>query len=969
MTEYKRRVWLGAILVFSLLAGVCTPASMLADNAETLALPASAPDLIIETISWSPEIPLIDDTITFTVTIKNLGSSQASLFHIAYYIDDTYQSSATINQINAGAIATTNFTWKAQAGSHTIKVVADANDEVTESDESNNANTFAFSVLAPDLIIDVITWSPEEPSIDETVTFTVTIKNQGNSEARCSHVDFQIDGFSRGYQEVPRIDSGATVTKSFSWKAQAGSYNVIGIADVLNQVSESDEINNDKKVNYATAAPDLIISKISWSPTNPSEDALVKISVTIENQGSGKACPSFVAYYIDDAFMESVYVSQIDTGDTATKTFTWTAQSGFHYVKAIADSNQKIGESDETNNEKTVDLPVLMPDLIIQSITFSPSSPSIADQITSTVTVKNQGKSLSAPCHLYIYIDDVYKYQQIVSMIFAGDTATNNFTWKAQEGRHSLKVVVDAENEVDESNESNNVKTTTLTCSSTSSSDIAVIDIDWSPENPSVDEKVTFTVSIKNQGSDQVGSLDVDYYIDDNHQTSVSIESIDAGDTVTTTFTWTAQAGFHNFKAVADPINIFVESNETNNEKAVALLTRAPDLVIQGITWSPLSPSTGDVVTFTVTIKNQGSEKASRSYIGYYIDGDSRGYHDVPEIYVDATVTKTFTWTAQAGSHTIKAVADLESQILEGDELNNERILNLPAPDLVIDEITWSPENPSTDDIITFTIALKNQGSGSATSSRVSFYIDDSSQGYGDILEIDAGATATATFTWKAQAGAHIITTIADEENYITESDESNNEEAVAFSVDSLPEASPKPEITPVSSTSPDQEASVQLSYQSDQVAPGQDIVLNLDAVNPATNPTMTVKLILDVPAEVNVTSPELIKGDDGQYTASYSVAPGDIQQMELLMIANQEGNFDITGLLTYHLDGEAAPVDSQILLLPITVGTVQATAEEPSTGFFSGKGNWLIWWFISAVVVLGGIALVFMFKFRKRTH
>jgi subtilase family serine protease len=970
MREYKRRVWLGVIMVFSLLAGVCTPASILADNAKTLASPTSSPDLITETISWSPEIPLIDDTVTFTVTIKNQGGSQASLSQIAYYIDDTYQTSEPINQINAGATATATFTWEAQAGSHTIKAVADANNEVTESDESNNANTFAFSVLAPDLIIDTITWSPENPSIDEAVTFTVAIKNQGNSGARCSHVDLQIDGFSRSYQEVTRIDAGATVTKTFSWKAQAGSPNIKAIADVLNQVSESDETNNDKKANYATAAPDLIISKISWSPTNFSEDTLATLSVTIKNQGNGKAHPSYMAYYIDDTYLDSAYVSQIEAGATATKSFTWIAQAGFHDVKAVADARQMISESDETNNDKRVDLPALVPDLIIQNITCSPTSPSIADEVTSTVTIKNQGKSQAAHSHLYLYIDDAYKYQQILSLVGASETVTRTFTWTAKSNKHTLKAVADGEDEIEESNESNNVKTTTLTCSSTASSDIAVRDITWSPENPAVGDKVTFTVSIKNQGSDQIDSLDVDCYIDDNQQTSVSIdESINAGDITTTTFTWTAQAGFHNFEAVADPNNIIVESDETNNEETVALITLAPDLVIQGITWSPVSPSTGDLVTFTVTIKNQGNEKASPSYVGYYIDGASRGYHDVPEIYTDATVTKTFTWTAQAGTHTIQAVADLEGQVIEGNELNNERILNLPAPDLIIDKITWSPENPSIDDIITFSIVLKNQGNGSASFSRVHIYIDDSSRSYNNIQKIDAAATATTTFAWKAQAGAHIITTVVDEENDITESDESNNEEAVAFSVFSPPETAPESEPTPVSKNSANQEASVHLSCQSKQVAPGEDIVLNLNAVNPTTNPTMTVKLILEVPPEMSVTSPELIKGDDGQYNASYSVAPGDIRQMELIMIANQEGNFDITGLLTYSLDGEDSPVDSQILFLPVTVGTNEEIVEESPTTFLSVMGNWMIWWSILAVVVLGGIAMVYMLKFRKRPH
>ena len=35
-----------------------------------------------------------------------------------------------------------------------------------------------------------------------------------------------------------------------------------------------------------------------------------------------------------------------------------------------------------------------------------------------------------------------------------------------------------------------------------------------------------------------------------------------------------------------------------------------PDLVVSDISWSPSSPKEGDLMTFTVYIKNQGSENA-----------------------------------------------------------------------------------------------------------------------------------------------------------------------------------------------------------------------------------------------------------------------------------------------------------------------------------------------------------------------
>ena len=109
--------------------------------------------------------------------------------------------------------------------------------------------------------------------------------------------------------------------------------------------------------------------------------------------------------------------------------------------------------------------------------------------------------------------------------------------------------------------------------------------------------------------------------------------------------------------------------------------TLAPDLIIESITWLPAYPSIGDTVTFTVTIKNQGSSKASYSYVAYYIERPRRWViqvayltsASVSPIEPGATVAKTFLWKAEAGLYIFKAIIDEEDQILESDESNNEK--------------------------------------------------------------------------------------------------------------------------------------------------------------------------------------------------------------------------------------------------------------------------------------------------------
>jgi len=750
-------------------------------KSNVVALSDTLPDLVIEDITLSPAHPSLGDKVTFTVTVKNQGNGTASNFYVAYYIDDDHINSSTISSIDPGSTVTKTFSWTAQPGSHTVKVIADSSGKVTESNETNNEKTYLFSTLAPDLIIETITWLPEDASKGDTVSFIVAIKNQGSGRAGPSLVYFYIDGSSRGYQEVQRIDAGATVTKAFTWVTKAGPHDIKAIVDKASQVTESDETNNEKTITFSPLAPDLFIEAITWSPESPSKGDNITFTISITNQGSGRADYSRVAYYIDDILLNSDPVDPISPGATDNKTFWWIAKAGARDIKVVADYNQRVAESDETNNEKTIVFSTLLPDLIIESITLSPESPGTGDNVTFSVTIKNQGVGEAGSSRVYFYVGELVLDYQEVEEIAAGGTVTKTFLWIARAGSHTMEAVADYKESVMESDETNNKKT--LTFGGALLPDLIIEDITWLPTNPSIGDEVTFMIIVKNQGGGKADYSYFDYYIDETYQASGYLGSISSNCTDNNTFTWTAEVGSHDIRAVADSNTRIEESDETNNEKTVIFSTFAPDLIIETITGLPASPSIGDKITFTVTVKNQGTERAGYSRVYFYIDGSPQGYQEITEIDAGATATKTFTWIAQAGLHTIKAIADKDYQIPESDEDNNEKETTFPIPDLIIETITWSPQNPLTGDEVTFTVTVKNQGSNRSGSSRIDLYVNNSAIGYQEVEELAAGTATTKTFTWTAQAALHDIKAVVDANNEVNEGDETNNEKSAAFSI------------------------------------------------------------------------------------------------------------------------------------------------------------------------------------------
>jgi subtilase family serine protease len=310
--------------------------------------------------------------------------------------------------------------------------------------------------------------------------------------------------------------------------------------------------------------------------------------------------------------------------------------------------------------------------------------------------------------------------------------------------------------------------------------DLIIQDISWSPSNPKQGDTVTINVKTKNIGSGKTGGFYVCYYVDGSYYDRDYVSSLSAGSTTTTSFTWTADCGSHSIKAVADCYDAVTESNEGNNARTEYInIVCKPDLVVQGIFWSPSNPRQGDTVTVNVKTKNQGSESVGGFYVCYYVDGSYYARDYVSSLSAGSTTTTSFSWTAECGNHAIKAVADCYDAVAESDEENNWRSkggLNIPCkPDLIVQDIFWSPSSPKMGETVTINIITKNQGSGNTGGFYVCYYVDSSYYARDYVSSLSAGSTTTTSFSWTAECGNHAIKAVADCYNAITESDETNN--------------------------------------------------------------------------------------------------------------------------------------------------------------------------------------------------
>src|SRR5882724_1557090 len=181
-----------------------------------------------------------------TVSFNGSGSTDADGSVVSYTFSfgdgsaDVTQSSPTIQHTynNAGDYFATL----------TVK-------DNTGANSSNIASVEIKAIAAPDLIVSALTASNNQARQGDKVTFTATIKNQGQANAVASKTEFLLDGATvLGLIDTPALGPGASGTVTVNWltaSAKKGQHTIKATADKTNLVPESNEANNTRTITVS----------------------------------------------------------------------------------------------------------------------------------------------------------------------------------------------------------------------------------------------------------------------------------------------------------------------------------------------------------------------------------------------------------------------------------------------------------------------------------------------------------------------------------------------------------------------------------------------------------------------------------------------------------------------------------------------------------------------------------------------
>lgn len=153
-----------------------------------------------------------------------------------------------------------------------------------------------------------------------------------------------------------------------------------------------------------------------------------------------------------------------------------------------------------------------------------------------------------------------------------------------------------------------------------------------------------------------------------------------------------------------------------------------PDVRITDISWSPSSPTPGQTVTFTATIRNYGDKatpvgvdvgtgfRINGSYLGaMFVRNNSGQVTNLPagDSY---TGTCNATWTATGTQFSIQAIADDIDRFTESNENNNSRTetgyVSGGLPDVIVNRLWTFPYTVNAGNAVNVYGEIKNQGTG-----------------------------------------------------------------------------------------------------------------------------------------------------------------------------------------------------------------------------------------------------------------
>lgn len=442
---------------------------------------------------------------------------------MSLYINGTKLKQTTLNATaDWNSWSTQNDTATLNAGNNTVAYRYDTTDSGNANLDS--LTVASAGTGQADLVVTSVAWTPVSPQAGNAMAFSATIKNQGGTATpSIKHgVNFTVDGVQVAWSDndTSSLAAGASITLTANggpagatWAATAGTHTVQAYVDDQNLIAEANEANNTLSAALTVGAAPALSNGLYrirnfWQPTLYLYESGGKVMYgtpaagdptsqwALVDQGGHKALwNASTGNYISITGVASsadslTTIYSEPTPNNVLFDIPAASNSGYYNLRSVAQSSwyatiegqkgfvQSYAISNAWGSTQwAFELkgavparPAAKPDLVVTSITWSPAVPSAGQAVTFSATIKNQGPGATQAGTTNkitfavngAVVTSVGNYSGSLAAGASITLAQDTGTWAMAGSAPTITAVVDSNNAIAESDETNNTFSTIL---------------------------------------------------------------------------------------------------------------------------------------------------------------------------------------------------------------------------------------------------------------------------------------------------------------------------------------------------------------------------------------------------------------------------------------------------------------------------------------------------------------------------
>jgi hypothetical protein len=466
------------------------------------------------------------------------------------------------------------------ASGPTVVITATTTDAVGNTSEFSPV--FVIGAGQADLIVTDLTATPSTVLAGATTTVQFSIRNMGSVSSTAARNDIVLSANSTIDSQdsvIASVSSGALApgaAQSFSLDITIPAQGTMGdvfigvIADAQSAVTESAEDNNTASVQITVISmPDLTVRNLTVNPLSANPGDIVRIDFTINNQGSANAGPHVEEVRLssdqnitsDDILLQSLTSAGIGAG--ANTQFVLNIQipnnvtPGQFFIGVVTDARNTVNETSETNNIATASLALSGSiDLTPSNLSLTPNSIAPGGQVAISFTLTNSG-TIAAPISMNelrlstdqnITSADILLGRVTSNPLSPGQSLTVSFTatipTSLAPGIFFVGAIADAQAQINESNETNNITTAALTIADQAAPRVTI-------QSPNGGETVIAgePFTIRFTSVDDVAVISQDIFLSLDSGTTFSQVIVTGLSGTANSFVWSVPAGLNTGNA------------------------------------------------------------------------------------------------------------------------------------------------------------------------------------------------------------------------------------------------------------------------------------------------------------------------------------------------------------------------------------------------------------------------------------